>query len=91
MKITLQNCLPFIRYFQISSENVIDHLQPYRRILEDNLWDDIMKRLLFPNKPISAVILPPRVALTQTLPPRTTEPFSTIINEAQAAEIISWI
>ncbi|RIB28434.1 hypothetical protein C2G38_2028551 [Gigaspora rosea] len=91
MKTTLQNCLPFIRYFQISSENVNDHLQPYRRILEDNLWDDIMKRLLFPNKPISAVILPPRVVLTQKLPPRTTEPFSTIINEAQAAEITSWI
>ncbi|RIB28427.1 hypothetical protein C2G38_1492262 [Gigaspora rosea] len=91
MKTTLQNCLPFIRYFQISSENIIDHLQPYRRILDDNLWDDIMNRLLFQNKPISSVVLPPRVVLTQTLPPRTTEPFSTIINGAQAAEITSWI
>ncbi|RIB09216.1 hypothetical protein C2G38_2146673 [Gigaspora rosea] len=91
MKTTLQNCLPFIRYFQISSENVINNLQPYRRILDDNLWDDIMKRLLLPNNPISSLILPPRVVLTQTLPPRTTEPFSTIINEAHAAEITSWI
>ncbi|RIB18228.1 hypothetical protein C2G38_1365059 [Gigaspora rosea] len=83
MKATLKNCLPFIRYFQISSENVIDHLQPYRQILDNNLWDDIMKRLLFPNKPISSVILPPRVVLTQTLPPRTTEQFSTIIRTTE--------
>ncbi|RIB28435.1 hypothetical protein C2G38_2059406, partial [Gigaspora rosea] len=40
-------------------------------------------------KPISSVVLPPRVVLTQTLPPRSTEHFQR--NEAQAAEIISWI
>ncbi|RIB21828.1 hypothetical protein C2G38_2175546 [Gigaspora rosea] len=37
MKTTLQNCLPHIRYFQISSDDVINHLQPYRRRLDDNL------------------------------------------------------
>ncbi|RIB20913.1 hypothetical protein C2G38_1151655 [Gigaspora rosea] len=91
MKTTLLNCLPHIRYFQISSDDVIDYLQPYQQMLDKNLWDDIIKRLLSPNRPISSVILPPRVVLTQKLPPRTTEPFSTIINEAHAAEIISWI
>ncbi|RIB21820.1 hypothetical protein C2G38_2034077 [Gigaspora rosea] len=91
VKTTLQNCLPHIRYFQIPGGDVIDHLQPYRRILDDDLWDDIMKRLISPSKPISSVILPPRVVLTQTLPSRSTEPFSTIINEAHAAEITSWI
>ncbi|RIB28431.1 hypothetical protein C2G38_2157963 [Gigaspora rosea] len=91
IKTTLQNCLPFIRFFQISSEDVNDYLQPYRRMLDENLWDDIFKKCLSPNRPISTVILPPRVVLTQTLPPRTTEPFSKIINEAQAAEITSWI
>ncbi|RIB21815.1 hypothetical protein C2G38_1058152 [Gigaspora rosea] len=85
VKTTLQNCLPHIRYFQIPGVDVIDHLQPYRRILDDNLWDDIMKRLISPSKPISSVILPSRVVLTQNLPP------STIINEAHAAEITSWI
>ncbi|RIB21819.1 hypothetical protein C2G38_2140479 [Gigaspora rosea] len=91
VKTTLQNCLPHIRYFQIPGGDVIDHLQPYRRILDDDLWDDIMKRLISPSKPISSVILPPRVVLTQTLPSRMIEPFSTIINEAHAAEITSWI
>src|SRR5260363_6526 len=60
-------------------------------MLDDNLWDDIFKKHLSPSKQISSVILPPRVVLTQNLPPRTTEPFSTIINEAHAAEITSWI
>ncbi|RIB20911.1 hypothetical protein C2G38_2140940 [Gigaspora rosea] len=91
MKTTLQNCLPHIRYFQISSDDVINYLQPYRRMIDDNLWDDIMKKLLSPNRSVSSVILPPRVVLTQILPHRTSEPFSTIINETHAAEITSWI
>ncbi|RIB15429.1 hypothetical protein C2G38_2247647 [Gigaspora rosea] len=38
---------------------------------------DIMKKLLSSNRPVSSVILPPHVVLTQTLPSRTTKPFST--------------
>ncbi|RIB23949.1 hypothetical protein C2G38_2032280 [Gigaspora rosea] len=59
LKTTLQNCLPYIRYFQIPG--------------------------------VLSIILPPRVILKHTLPPRTTDPFSTIINEVHAAEITSWI
>ncbi|RIB21825.1 hypothetical protein C2G38_1058394 [Gigaspora rosea] len=91
MMTTLQNCLPHIRYFQISSDDVIDQLLPYRRMLDDNLWDDIFKKHLSPSKQVSSVILPPRIVLTQNLPPRTSKPFSKIINEAHAAEITSWI
>ncbi|RIB06909.1 hypothetical protein C2G38_2147815 [Gigaspora rosea] len=57
---------------------------------DDNSVVHIIKKLLFPNKPISSVILPSRVILTK-ITPRTTEPFSTIINEAHVAEISSWI
>ncbi|RIB28332.1 hypothetical protein C2G38_1524431 [Gigaspora rosea] len=91
MKTTLQNCLPLIRYFQIPGDDVIDNLQLYQQILDKNLWDYIIKRLVSPNRPILSVTLPPRKVLIQTLPPRGTEPFSKVISEAHAAEIASWV
>ncbi|RIB08049.1 hypothetical protein C2G38_2045493 [Gigaspora rosea] len=91
MKTTLQNLLPLIRYFQMSSDDIINYLQPYQQLLDNNLWNDIIKRSSYPNRSISSIILPPRVVLKQTLPPRTTTSFSTIINEAHVAKITSWI
>ncbi|RIB04862.1 hypothetical protein C2G38_646181 [Gigaspora rosea] len=91
LKNTLQNCLPHVRYFQISGDDIVDHVQPYHQILDRNLWNDIMKRAVNPNREISSIILPPRTILTATLSTRTMEPFSTVINEAHAAEIATWI
>ncbi|RIB16906.1 hypothetical protein C2G38_1477199 [Gigaspora rosea] len=71
LKITLQNCLPHIRYFQISADDIINNVKPYKQILEKNLWTDIKTRFISQNQPISSLILPPRTILTQTLPPRT--------------------
>ncbi|RIB12957.1 hypothetical protein C2G38_2041393 [Gigaspora rosea] len=91
LKTTLQNCLPLIRYFQISGDDIYDHVHPYKKILEKTLWKDVKMRLISPNKPVSSKILPSRIILTKKLPTRTTEPFSTVINEIHAAEIASWI
>ncbi|RIB12959.1 hypothetical protein C2G38_2041395 [Gigaspora rosea] len=91
LKTTLQNCLPLIRYFQISGNDIYDHVHPYKKILEKTLWKDVKMRLISPNKPVSSKILPSRIILTKKLPTRTTEPFSTVINEVHAAEIASWI
>ncbi|RIB29216.1 hypothetical protein C2G38_2057290, partial [Gigaspora rosea] len=44
-----------------------------------------------PNRQVSSTILLPRKILRRTLPTRNTEPFSTVINEANAGEIASWI
>ena len=44
-----------------------------------------------PNRLIFPVILPHRIVLKQALPPRTAEPFSTIISEVHTAKIASWI
>ncbi|RIB29217.1 hypothetical protein C2G38_2027897 [Gigaspora rosea] len=84
LKTTLQNCLPHIRYFHISCDEVTDNLQPYKQILENDLWDDITRKFMSPNRQISSTILPPRKILN-------TETFSTVINEAHAGEIASWV
>ncbi|RIB24786.1 TLD-domain-containing protein [Gigaspora rosea] len=91
LKITLQNCLPLIRYFQLSGDDIIDKVKPYKKVLEKNLWEDLMQRFLTPNRPVSSIILPPRIISSPILPPRTTEPFSTVISETHAAEIASWV
>ncbi|RIB11138.1 hypothetical protein C2G38_131260 [Gigaspora rosea] len=105
LKNILKSCLPHVRYFQISGDDIVDHVQQFHQILDRNLWNDIMKRAVNPNRQISSKILPPRIKLTATLPTRTTESFSTIINEAHdtmeqfstvinethVAEIATWI
>ncbi|RIB29283.1 hypothetical protein C2G38_2155832 [Gigaspora rosea] len=89
LKTTLRNCLPHIRYFQISGDGIIDNVQPYHQVLEKNFWKDVTNKLISPNQQVSSIIPPPRIILTPKLPSRNTEQFSTVINEAHVAEIAS--
>ncbi|RHZ89663.1 hypothetical protein Glove_13g271 [Diversispora epigaea] len=93
LKNTLQQCLPHIRYFQISSENIVEKLLPYQQILDKKLWNDILKYSMAPNKTITSKILPPRKIFTTQLPNRgyTFQITSSIINIEQATEITSWV
>ncbi|RHZ86467.1 hypothetical protein Glove_50g55 [Diversispora epigaea] len=94
LKITLQQCLPLIRYFHISNAEIIDKIMPYKRILDKQLWKDIIQHLGTPDRPVKSIILPARSASVTELPLRAEvpkEPFSTIISEEHAAEISSWI
>ncbi|RIB29316.1 hypothetical protein C2G38_2027830 [Gigaspora rosea] len=50
LKNTLRNCLPHIRYFHISGDDIVDYIEPYRKILEKDLWKDILKRIANPNR-----------------------------------------
>ncbi|RIB06338.1 hypothetical protein C2G38_2217369 [Gigaspora rosea] len=70
LKSSLQNCLPLIRYFQISGEDVVEKVQPYQKILDPTLWTDIMLKFMAPNKTITSCVLPPRINLSTTLPSR---------------------
>ncbi|RIB11289.1 hypothetical protein C2G38_119043 [Gigaspora rosea] len=91
LKATIQNCLPHVRYFHISNNDIVENVQPYHQILEKNLWKDLLRKLIFSNHPITSKILPPRIVLAQQLPPRADELVSTIINNEHAAEIASWV
>ncbi|RIB11995.1 hypothetical protein C2G38_2042211 [Gigaspora rosea] len=70
LKKSLQNCLPLIRYFQMSGEDVFDKVRPYQKILDPTIWADVMLKFMVPNKAITtSQILPPR-NLNTTLPSR---------------------
>ncbi|RHZ88266.1 hypothetical protein Glove_24g54 [Diversispora epigaea] len=94
LKITLQQCLPLIRYFHISGTDVSKKIMPYKKILDKQLWKDLTQYFMDPEQPVESIILPPRTILAQELPDRATEqakPLSTIISYEHVAEISSWI
>ncbi|RHZ82240.1 hypothetical protein Glove_110g123 [Diversispora epigaea] len=93
LKNTLQQCLPHIRYFQISIENIVENVYPYQQILDKKLMADILKYSMTSNKAITSTILPPRKIFTSQLPNRenTFQMTSSIITKEHAAEIASWI
>ncbi|RHZ70146.1 hypothetical protein Glove_275g69 [Diversispora epigaea] len=94
LKTTLKNCLPHVRYFNMSSEKVLEKLWPYLQLFEPKLWLEINTKLLAPEKPISSTILPPRKILSATLLTRTTPILSipsNIITNEHALELSSWI
>ncbi|RHZ73591.1 hypothetical protein Glove_230g5 [Diversispora epigaea] len=71
LKITLQRCLPLIRYFNISGEDILKKVKPYKKILEKQLWGDIIQHSISPNKPITSIVLPARIISNRGLPSRT--------------------
>ncbi|RHZ60980.1 hypothetical protein Glove_350g74 [Diversispora epigaea] len=93
LKEALKQCLPYIRYFNLSLEDVLDKIFPYQHILESKLFLDINTKLMAPNRQISSTILPPRKLLTKTLPTRNIliSLSSNIITDERALEISSWI
>nr|CAG8510446.1 13497_t:CDS:2 [Entrophospora candida] len=78
LKETLQDCLPLIRYFHLSSDQFFDKVFPHEKLLPTSLFKDLIQYFIIPDRPIkSSLILPPR--------------FSTIITQRQAALIATWI
>ncbi|RHZ72858.1 hypothetical protein Glove_236g48 [Diversispora epigaea] len=93
LKETLKGCLPHIRYFNISGEDVVEKIYPYQQLLEHRLFSDITIKFITPNKPISSIVLPPRRISNIILPTRISPIllFSNIITDEHALEISSWI
>ncbi|RHZ72451.1 hypothetical protein Glove_242g115 [Diversispora epigaea] len=91
LKTTLQQCLPYIRYFHLSSADIWNKVESYKKILDKQLWKDLMQHFMSPDQPIKSIILPARTVLVPELPARSKEPFSTIISDEHVAEISSWI
>ncbi|RHZ70948.1 hypothetical protein Glove_264g10 [Diversispora epigaea] len=91
LKTTLQQFLPLIRYFHISNEEIIEKIMPYKKILDKQLWKDIIQHMAIPEKPIKSNILPARSVSVVKPPLRIEEPkelFSTIISEEHAQKFL---
>ena len=59
MKITLQNCLPLIRFFSLSSEEFVQKVRPYKKLLNHQLYEELLNSYLDPNsEPSDNVSLP---------------------------------
>ena len=50
---TLQQCIPFVKFYNLSSKEFMDKVLPYRKILPEELYEDLLKAFLSlsdPNK-----------------------------------------
>ncbi|RHZ70439.1 hypothetical protein Glove_271g40 [Diversispora epigaea] len=72
LKTTLQQCLPLIRYFHIPSTDVLKKIKPYKKILDEQLWEDLNQYFVAPDQPVESIILSPRTKIVRKLPTRTT-------------------
>ncbi|CAG8536079.1 12157_t:CDS:2 [Acaulospora colombiana] len=77
LKSTLKNCLPWIRYFQMSPGQFYDKVLPYEKILPKTIFKELLQHFLIPDRPLNTIPLAPRS--------------STIITSRHAALISSWI
>ncbi|RHZ76567.1 hypothetical protein Glove_196g73 [Diversispora epigaea] len=73
LKSTLQQCLPLIRYFHISGTDVSKKIMPYKKIIDEQLWDDLTQYFMAPDQPLESIILPPRTILVQEFPTQAKE------------------
>ncbi|GES83137.1 hypothetical protein GLOIN_2v1779084 [Rhizophagus clarus] len=60
MKTTLQNCLPYVRFFGLSSKDFLRQVRPYKKLLKDNLYEDLLEYHLDPEIETPNNILFPR-------------------------------
>ncbi|CAB4438883.1 unnamed protein product [Rhizophagus irregularis] len=59
MKNTLQYCLPLIRFFSLSSDEFVQKIRPYKKILNDQLYEELIYSYLDSNsKPNDNILLP---------------------------------
>src|SRR5205085_12559576 len=66
LKTTLLRCLPLIRYFHIPGIDVLKKIKPYKKILDEQLWEDLNQYFVAPDQPVESIILPSRTILVQT-------------------------
>ncbi|RHZ76239.1 hypothetical protein Glove_199g16 [Diversispora epigaea] len=48
-------------------------IKPYKKILDEQLWEDLNQYFMAPDQPLESTILPPRIKIVQKLPTRSTE------------------
>ncbi|CAG8575519.1 675_t:CDS:2 [Funneliformis mosseae] len=78
----LKNCIPLIRFFEISSSEFYDKVYPYQSILPKDLKEDLMKYYL------KSGVVKPQNWLSK---PRVISFDSTLIKQEHVARLCDWI
>jgi hypothetical protein len=60
MKITLQKCIPLVRFFHLSSREFSYKVRPYRKLLNNQLYNDLLNFYLDPDSISTYNTFPPR-------------------------------
>jgi len=81
MVTTLQNCLPFIRFFGLSPKDFFRKIRPYKRLLKHQLYESLLEYHLDPENEIPDNIIFPR----------SDKICSTIININIVSLVSAWI
>jgi hypothetical protein len=59
IKNTLQHCLPLIRFFSLSSDELVQNIRPYKKLLNKQLYEELINSYLDSNsKPNDNILLP---------------------------------
>ncbi len=90
LKNTLQQCVPFIRFYDLSSKEFTDKVLPYKRVLPKELYKDLLKTFLNLSDPDSRPSdNKPRSQMTKEIEKRNVD--SKIITYQHAELISKWI
>src|ERR1044072_1901405 len=89
LKDTLQQCIPFIRFYNLTSREFMDKVYPYKKILPKELREDLLKTFLSLLDPDSKPNNRSKPRLTKEM---NLKPIDSKIITYQHAELISkWI
>ncbi|CAG8585491.1 732_t:CDS:2 [Ambispora leptoticha] len=77
----LHECIPLLRFFEMSPSEFYDHVRPFKPLLPIELYEDLVRSHYKPQLPRQCVVLPPRS-------PRID---STIISSKHVTMISHWI
>src|SRR5436190_10119210 len=64
MENTLQHCLPLIRFFSLSSKEFLQKIHPYKKLLNRQLYEDLLNSHLDPDsEPVENILLPRNIKI----------------------------
>uniref|UniRef100_U9TRN6 TLDc domain-containing protein n=1 Tax=Rhizophagus irregularis (strain DAOM 181602 / DAOM 197198 / MUCL 43194) TaxID=747089 RepID=U9TRN6_RHIID len=85
MKNSLQHCLCLIRFFSLSSKEFLEKVRPYKRLLNHQLYEDLLKSHLDPNsEPNNSILFPRNIRIESIIDTK-------IVNLEIASTILKWI
>ncbi|GBB88598.1 hypothetical protein RclHR1_15150003 [Rhizophagus clarus] len=85
MNNTLQHCLPLIRFFCLSSKEITQKIRPYKKLLNQQLYEDLIDSYMNPdNISIENILLPRNIKIDKIID-------SKIVNLNIFLAILKWI